>query len=61
MPKDHLLSHEKIDSITCCPEDEDTMITTLPSTVWMKILHPKMVFDLYSDYGIYLATLENSI
>lgn len=54
VPEEHLLAQEGIDSIVCRPDEEDTMITTLPSTGWMKLfltVHPKLVFDIYSVSG----------
>lgn len=64
MPKEHLLAQEEIDSIMCHPEDEDTIISTLQSTGWMKIflnLYPKLVFDVYSVSGeLNWATLESN-
>ena len=54
MPEEHILAQEGIDLIVCRPEDEDTMITTLQSTGWMKLflnIHPKLVFDMYSASG----------
>lgn len=54
IPDGHILAHEEIDSIVCRPEEEDTIISTLQSTGWMKLflnLHPKLVFDIYSVSG----------
>jgi len=58
IPDGHILDdsegHE-LNSVVCCPDQEDTMITTLHCTGWIKLLlrkaHPKVVADVYSTSG----------
>ncbi len=55
VPEEHLLAQEGVDSLICCPEDEDTIVITLPSSGWMKLfilnIRPKLVYDMYSVCG----------
>lgn len=52
IPQGHLLL-EKVDTITCQPEQEDTLLTA-QCTGWMKLLmsqSPQFVADVYSESG----------
>ncbi len=54
VPEEHLLAQEGVNSLICRPEDEDTIVTTLPSSGWMKLfinIRPKLVYDMYSVCG----------
>lgn len=57
VPNDHILTDAKeneINSVVCFTDQEDTMITDLQSTGWIKLLsttHQKVVADIYSTSG----------
>ena len=53
VPEDHVLA-DKTNSIICQPAEEDTMISTLSCTSWIKLLigaNPQLVVDVYSESG----------
>lgn len=57
IPNGHILTDaekNEVNSLVCYPEQEDTMISSLSSMGWIKLLlrtHPKMVADIYSTSG----------
>ena len=50
-PEDHILQDPKVNSIVCQPEDEDTLITTVQCTGWIKLLLSQGSHDVYSGSG----------
>ena len=55
IPEGHLLNEEEVDSVVCHPDEEDTLVSTLECTGWIKMLlssqHPQVVYDVYSVSG----------
>ena len=59
VPEDHILQDPKVNSIVCQPEDEDTLITTVQCTGWIKLLlsqGSQFVADVYSGSGTSTAS-----
>ena len=58
IPQGHILAEHEVNSIICQPEDEDTLLSDQHCTGWIKLLitspvPPKLVADIYSNYGKY--------
>jgi hypothetical protein len=61
VPTNHILQNPKVNSIVCQVEDEDTLITTVQCTGWMRLLlneTPNFVADIYSESGMYMHSLH---
>ena len=56
IPDGHILKEEiEVNSVVCHPDEEDTLVSTLECTGWIKMLlmsqHPQVVYDVYSVSG----------
>lgn len=58
IPNGHILAdaeEHEMNSLVCHPDQEDTLVSSLPSTGWIKLLlsctNPQVVADVYSTSG----------
>ena len=66
IPNGHVLidaEEKEMNSLICHPDQEDTMITSLQSTGWIKLLlnsaNPKVVADVYSTSGMFIMYIRD--
>lgn len=55
IPSGHVLADADMNSLVCHPDQEDTLISNLESTGWIRLLlsstNPQVVADVYSPSG----------